>query len=40
MPYVVIVHSTFDNKADTDHIYNQAKAVATATSVATIKEII
>jgi hypothetical protein len=27
MPYVVLVHATFDNKADADHIYNQAKTV-------------
>lgn len=38
MPYVVIVHSTFDNKADADHIYDQAKAVATTASVAKIGE--
>ena len=36
MPYVVIVHATFDNKADADHIYDQAKAVATHASVAKI----
>jgi hypothetical protein len=36
MSYVVLVHATFDNKADADHIYNQAKAVATTASVARI----
>ena len=36
MPYVVLVHATFDNKADADHIYNQAKSVATTASVARI----
>jgi len=34
--YVVLVHATFDNKADADHIYNQAKTVATTASVARI----
>lgn len=38
MPYVVIVHSTFNNKSDADHIYEQAKAVATNASVARIGE--
>ena len=38
MPYVVIVHATFDSKADADHIYDQAKAVATTASVAKIGE--
>ena len=36
MPYVVIVHSTFNNKSDADHIYDQAKSVATNASVALI----
>jgi hypothetical protein len=36
MSYVVLVHATFDNKADADHIYNQAKSVATTASVARI----
>lgn len=36
MPYVVIVHATFDSQADADHIYDQAKAVATNASVALI----
>ena len=36
MSYVVLVHATFDNKADADHIYNQAKTVATTASVARI----
>lgn len=38
MSYVVMVHATFDNKADADHIYNQAKQVATTASVARIGE--
>ena len=36
MPYIVIVHATFANKANADHIYDQAKAVATNASVAQI----
>jgi len=36
MPYVVLIHATFANKADADHIYDQAKAVATNASVARI----
>jgi len=36
MPYVAIVHATFDSKADADHIYDQAKAVATTASVTNI----
>ena len=36
MSYVVLIHATFDNKADADHIYNQAKSVATTASVARI----
>ena len=38
MAYLVLVHATFDNKADADHIYDQAKAVATTASVARIGE--
>lgn len=38
MSYVVMVHATFDNKADADHIYDQAKSVATTASVARIGE--
>lgn len=34
MSYVVIVHATFANKADADHIFNQAKSVAINASVA------
>jgi hypothetical protein len=36
MPFVVMIHATFDTKADADHIYNQAKSVATTASVARI----
>ena len=36
MPYVVLIHATFDTKADADHIYDQAKSVATTASVARI----
>ena len=36
MPYVVLIHATFANKSDADHIYDQAKAVATNASVAHI----
>jgi hypothetical protein len=36
MPYVVMIHATFDSKADADHIYTQAKSVATTASVARI----
>lgn len=36
MPYVVIVHATFANKSDAEHIFNQSLAVATAASVARI----
>jgi len=36
MPYVVLINATFADKADADHIYNQAKAVATTASVARI----
>lgn len=38
MPYVVLIHATFENKADADHIYNQAKSVAVNSSVARIGE--
>jgi len=36
MPYVVLVHATFDTKSDADFIYDQAKQVATTASVARI----
>ena len=36
MAYVVLTHATFDTKADADHIYDQAKSVATTASVARI----
>lgn len=36
MPYLVMIHATFDNKADADHIYDQAKSVAVNSSVALI----
>jgi len=36
MPYLVLVHATFANKADADHIYNQAKSAAVTASVARI----
>jgi len=38
MSYIVTIHATFDNKADADHIYDQAKSVATNASVARIGE--
>jgi hypothetical protein len=38
MAYVVLVHATFDNQADADHVYDQAQSVATAASVARIGE--
>lgn len=38
MSYVVMIHATFANKADADHIYDQAMAVATNASVARIGE--
>jgi len=38
MAYVVMVNATFANKADAEHIYNQAKAVAVNASVAHIGE--
>lgn len=36
MPYVVMIHATFDNKADADHVYDQAKSVATNASIPNI----
>jgi len=36
MAYVVLIHATFDTKADADFIYAQAKQVATTASVARI----
>lgn len=36
MAHVVMIHATFENKADADHIYDQAMAVATNASVARI----
>jgi len=36
MAYVVLIHATFDTKADADFIYDQAKQVATTASVARI----
>ena len=36
MSYVVLIHATFDAKADADHIYDQAKLVAVNSSVARI----
>jgi len=36
MAFVVLIHATFDAKADADHIYAQAKQVATTASVARI----
>jgi hypothetical protein len=36
MPYVVLIHATFDTKYDADFIYGQAKQVATTDSVARI----
>lgn len=38
MAYLVMIHATFDSKADADHIYNQAKSVAVNSSVARIGE--
>ncbi len=38
MPYVVMIHATFNSKSDADHIYNQTMAVATNASVARIGE--
>jgi hypothetical protein len=31
MPYVVLIHATFDTKSDADFIYDQAKQVAIRT---------
>lgn len=39
MPYLVVVHATFDNKADADHIHNQALTVATNASVVNIGQV-
>ena len=36
MAFVVLIHATFDTKADADFIYDQAKQVATTASVARI----
>jgi len=36
MAYVVLIHATFDSKAQADFIYDQAKSVATTASVARI----
>lgn len=36
MPYVVLIHATFQNKADADHIYDQAMTVVTNASVVRI----
>jgi hypothetical protein len=36
MPHVVLIHATFANKADADHIYDQAKSVAVNSSVSRI----
>jgi len=36
MPFVVLIHATFDTKSDADFIYDQAKQVATTASVARI----
>jgi len=38
MTHVVLIHATFANKADADHIYDQAMTVATNASVARIGE--
>ena len=38
MAYLVMIHATFDNKADADHIYDQTMSVATNASVARIGE--
>lgn len=34
MPYLVMVHATFANQADAQHIFTQSQAVATTASVA------
>ena len=36
MPYVVLIHATFESKANADHILDQALSVATTASVARI----
>lgn len=36
MPHIVMVHATFANKADADHVYDQAKSVAVNSSVSRI----
>lgn len=36
MPYLVAIHETFDEKANADHVFNQALSVATNSSVARI----
>lgn len=36
MPYIVLIHATFETKAAADHIYDQAMTVATHASVARI----
>ena len=38
MPYVVLTHATFDGLPNAQHIYDQAKSVATNASVAKIGE--
>jgi len=38
MAYLVMIHATFDSKANADHIYDQAMSVATNASVARIGE--
>jgi len=38
MAYVVIIHATFSNKSDADHIYDQAITVAMNASVAHVGE--
>jgi len=39
MAFVVLIHATFENKADADHIFNQSEAVATNASVALIGQV-
>lgn len=38
MAYVVLVHATFQNLADAQHIYDQALSVATTASVVNIED--
>lgn len=38
MAYLVMIHATFESKANADHIYDQALSVATNASVARIGE--